>query len=141
MRELPTQLLDEAPLVKLLFLWLAEQGELQISAREVGEELGLATFSTWRGMRRLQAIGLLEEIESPKGNTPGRYRIKGSDDLRKRGRPRLPEYLKNEYPATKLIYLWTRGRKRRPTVRQLAQEIGLATRTVQKGLTTLRKTP
>ena len=73
---LPDLLKDEAPTVKLLWLWLEPQGVVPYSQRAMAEALGFQVNAVATALSRLRALGLVEDLErSPR--TRGRLRARG----------------------------------------------------------------
>ena len=73
--ELPEVLLDEAPTVKLLYLWLAPQGEVSWSQREIAVAVGITQANVSRAMKRLGEVGFLVGTWGLRGRRRGRYGI------------------------------------------------------------------
>ena len=72
---LPEPLKDEAPTVKLLWLWLLPQGVVSHSQRAMAEALGIELKAVGSALKRLRALGLVEDLErSPR--TRGRLRAR-----------------------------------------------------------------
>lgn len=72
---LPDQLKDEAPTVKLLWLWLLPQGVVDYSQRAMAEALGVDVSAIGVALARLRALGLVEDLErAPR--TRGRLRVR-----------------------------------------------------------------
>ena len=73
---LPDLLKDEAPTVKLLWLWLEPQGVVSHSQRAMAEALGFQVNAVATALSRLRALGLVEDLErSPRAR--GRLRARG----------------------------------------------------------------
>lgn len=73
---LPEALLAEPPTVKLLWVWLAPQGTLSHSVRQLGRSLGLDPSNVHAALARLRALGLIEDLEGPESRRKGRYRVR-----------------------------------------------------------------
>ncbi len=59
-RQLPDVLLGEPPSVKLLYLWLAQQGEVKLPQRRIAAALGLTQANVSLTTHRLVELGLVE---------------------------------------------------------------------------------
>jgi len=57
---LPETLLGEPPTVKLLYVWLARRGSVNLSQRQIGAALGLSQSNVSIAIRRLRELGLVE---------------------------------------------------------------------------------
>lgn len=55
---LPKALLGEAPSVKLLYLWLAQHGEVDMSQRDIAATLGITQANVSLATRRLIELGV-----------------------------------------------------------------------------------
>ncbi len=64
---LPDSLKDEAPTVKLLWLWLFPQGVVDYSQREMAVALGFDVKAVGAALARLRALGLVEDLERAPG--------------------------------------------------------------------------
>ena len=56
---LPEVLLDEPPTVKLLYVWLVHNGEVDMSQRRIGEALGITQANVSIAANRLVELGLV----------------------------------------------------------------------------------
>ena len=68
-------LLDEAPTVKMLYLWLAPQGEVSWSQREIAATVGITQANVSRAMKRLGELGLLAGTWGLRGRWRGQYGV------------------------------------------------------------------
>lgn len=59
-QSLPKELLTERPTVKLLFIWLASQGAIDLSQRQIAAALGLTQSNVSIAIRRLRELRLVE---------------------------------------------------------------------------------
>ena len=57
---LPQTLLSETPTVKLLYVWLARRGSVDLSQREIAAALGITQSNVSIAIRRLRELGLVE---------------------------------------------------------------------------------
>lgn len=132
MAELPESLRGEAPLPKLLYLWLEPRGVVRMSTYQVARELGLTQTGVVSGLNRLRRLGLLVDEERGGGSIPPRFRVGSSES---NGAIRLPSALAGENPSVKLLWIWLKG-QRAPqySVRALERRLGLAHRTTYDGL-------
>lgn len=74
---LPDLLKDEAPTVKLLWLWLLPQGVVPYSQRAMAEALGFDISAVGTALKRLRELGLVEDLErSPRAR--GRLRARAT---------------------------------------------------------------
>ncbi len=64
---LPDSLKDEAPTVKLLWLWLSPQGVVDYSQREMAVALGFDVKAVGAALARLRVLGLVEDLERAPG--------------------------------------------------------------------------
>jgi DNA-binding transcriptional ArsR family regulator len=137
MTQISDSLLEEAPLTKLLYLWLEPRGVVQISTQDVADDLGVSKRAVIVGLNRLRRLGLLVDEERGTGSIPHRFRVGvgGSN-----GTLRLPPALATENASVKLLWLWLRS-QRAPSysVRGLEQRLGLSHRTTYDGLLRLER--
>ena len=64
---LPHILKDEAPTVKLLWLWLEPQGVVDYSQREMAAALGFDVKAVGAALARLRALELVDDLERAPG--------------------------------------------------------------------------
>ncbi len=57
---LPQTLLSETPTVKLLYVWLARRGSVDLSQREIAAALGITQSNVSIAIRRLRELGLVD---------------------------------------------------------------------------------
>lgn len=57
---LPDALIGEAPSVKLLYLWLAQHDEVDMSQRAIARALGITQANVSLALGRLLSLGLVE---------------------------------------------------------------------------------
>lgn len=74
---LPQVLLAEPPTVKLVWLWLAPQGAVSYSVRQLARSLGIDASNVHAALARLRELGLIEDLDGPKPRRKGRYRARG----------------------------------------------------------------
>ena len=75
---IPELLKDEAPTVKVVWLWLEPRGVVSYSQRAMAEALGLEVSAFNVALVRLRALGLVEDLErSPR--TRGKLRAVSGD--------------------------------------------------------------
>lgn len=75
---LPDILKDEAPTVKLLWLWLLPQGVVTHSQRAMAEVLGVDVKAVGTALSRLRKLELVEDLERAPGRR-GKLRAKRPD--------------------------------------------------------------
>ena len=70
--DLPDDLLGEPPTVKLLYLWIAQRGRVDMSQREIARALGITQANVSVAARRLRFLGWLQAPEGakPRVRTP-----------------------------------------------------------------------
>jgi len=68
---LPDALLGEAPSVKLLYLWLAQHGEVDMSQRDIAAALGITQANVSLALNQLIDLRLVER------STEARPRVRG----------------------------------------------------------------
>lgn len=73
---LPDLLKSEPPSVKLVWLFLAPQGVVDYSQRELAGALGLEQKAVGTALSRLRELALLEDLER-EPRRRGRYRLGG----------------------------------------------------------------
>lgn len=56
---LPDSLLGEAPSVKLLYLWLAQHGKVDLPQRDIAAALGITQANVSLAVQRLLELGLV----------------------------------------------------------------------------------
>ncbi len=72
---LPETLKGEPPSVKVVWLFLAPQGVVDFSQREIADALGLEQRTVATALERLRVLGLVEDLErAPR--TRGKLRAK-----------------------------------------------------------------
>lgn len=64
---LPDSLKDEAPTVKMLWLWLEPQGVVTYSQRAMAEALGIDVKAVGAALSRLRVLGLVDDLERAPG--------------------------------------------------------------------------
>jgi len=69
---LPAALLDEAPSVKLLYLWVSYNGEVTLSQRAIASALGVTQASVSLAVKRLIELGLISRGPLDKPRVRGR---------------------------------------------------------------------
>lgn len=74
---LPHILKDEAPLTKLLWLWLEPQGVVDHSQRAMADALGVDVKDIGRVLSRLRDLGLIDDLERAPGKR-GKLRARHS---------------------------------------------------------------
>lgn len=57
---LPQELLTETPTVKLLYVWLARRGSVDLSQRQIASALGVTQSNVSIAIRRLRDLGLVD---------------------------------------------------------------------------------
>lgn len=75
---LPDILKDEAPTVKLLWLWLEPQSVVTHSQRAMAQALGLDVKNTGTVLSRLRELGLIDDLKRAPGKR-GKLRVRRSD--------------------------------------------------------------
>ena len=74
--EIPEELLGYAPLVKLVWVWLAPLGWVEFTQRDISEKLGIALNGVVRAFTAFKEVGLIEYESPPQERRNSRYRIK-----------------------------------------------------------------
>ncbi|UCH26313.1 MAG: hypothetical protein JSV66_01300 [Trueperaceae bacterium] len=70
---LPEALRQESPTAKLLYLWLLPQGEVSYSQRAMAEALGTTQPAIKQAMKRLRAIGFIEDSGEVRERATARF--------------------------------------------------------------------
>ena len=73
---LPQVLLGETPATKFLFVWLAPQGKVNYTVRQLAEHTGVSYKSVSDGLKRLKVLKLVRETTPPVGPVRRVYAVR-----------------------------------------------------------------
>ena len=73
---LPVTLIEGHPTEKLVWLYVAFNGQGEYSARGLAQELGVDKTSTQTALQKLKEKGLLIELSPPQGRRAGCYEVR-----------------------------------------------------------------
>lgn len=75
----PEELLEAAPSVKVIYLWLLPQGEVSYSIDDVAEALGFTRDTATDALKALRVADLLVDVEAARPRHKGTFYVKTSE--------------------------------------------------------------